>query len=187
MLIKLTRRIAAIGITLGGLAGCAALSPPPDLPTYAVAPGARVGVLLAINPAAAHEHVGTTVFNNFNEEQRFPWSLPDRVHANFVQALQRAGYEPVELDPAKFKAEVLARLMVRNNGQWAVAADRAQDFAALRQELHLSALIVAYSTPTLVSRECTQYGCTDRVAQNSGLFTRSMLFATTWFLSLIHI
>lgn len=163
------------------LVGCASLSPPPDLPIYAAPPGARVGLLLAISPTAAHEHVGTTIFNNFSAEQHFPWSLPDQVHADFVQALQRSGYEVVELDPAKYRPDLLVKLLHRDSGHWTVAPEQAQDFTALRDELHLAALIVAFSAPTLVSRECTQYGCSDRIAQQSGLFTRSMLFATSWF------
>jgi hypothetical protein len=180
MVVNLVRGLFALGVSIV-LGGCAALSPPPDIPAYSVAPGARVGLLLAISPIASHEHVGTTIFNNFSAEQHFPWSLPDRVHANFVQALQKAGYEVVELDPAKFKAQSLANLLVQNDRHWTVPAEEAQDFAALRQDMHLAALIVVQSTPTLVNRECTQYGCTDRVAQNSGLFTRSMLFITNWY------
>lgn len=180
MVKNFARGAAALGIFIV-LAGCATLSPPPDLPTYAAAPGARVGLLLAISPTAAHEHVGTTVFNNFSAEQHFPWNLQDLVRRDFVQALRDAGYEVVELDPARFKPESLARLMVRDAGHWTIAAEETQDFTQLRQEMHLAALVVAFSTPTLVSRECTQYGCTDRVAQSSGLFTRSVLFSTKWY------
>jgi len=174
------RGLIAFGISIA-LIGCAALSPPPDLPPYAVAPGARVGLLLSISPVVAHEHVGTTVFNNFSAEQHFPRSLPDLVHADFTQALQHANYEVVELDPAIYKAPSIAGLLVRENEQWTVAQEHVKQFAALREELHLSAIIVAYSAPTLVQRECTQYGCTDRIATHSGLFTRSFLFANRWF------
>lgn len=169
------------GLAAALLSGCASLGPPPPLPAAGLGAGAKVGLLVEVDASATHTHVGTTVFNNFARDVTMPFDLAGEVRSRVGGGLTAAGLQVVPIDAAAFPPGSLGALVQSRDGSWVVNPERAAVFKALREERGLSALIMVRGERTLVSRECSNMGCTDRTIGTSGLFTRSFLGMTRFF------
>jgi hypothetical protein len=177
----MTMRWIIAGFAALLLSGCASLAPPPPLPAAGLGAGAKVGLLVAVEPSATHTHVGTTVFNNFARDVAMPFDLAAHVRDSLTTQLSATGAQVVTIDASAIAPDKAGLLVVARDGAWAVNPEQAAAFKALRETQGLSALVVVYGTRTLVSRECSNMGCTDRNIDKSGLFTRSFLGMTRYF------
>lgn len=175
------QRLLAL-LLLAGLSACASLPPPPSSAAGRVPQGARVGLLVVgLDASAVHEHVGTTVFNNFTAPRSLPWHLGDRVKGALGGSLSAAGYTVVDLNPADVPPSAASELLVADASSWKPKPTHAALFARLKRDMNLAAVIVVTGQPTLASRECLGGGCSDRIAPKSGLFTRGMFGLDTYF------
>jgi hypothetical protein len=161
------------------LTACANL--PPPSPRFSIARGARVGVFVALPSSAVHEHVGTTVFNNFSTRRTLPFDLPSQAKADFSAALKSAGFEAVDLGASGFSASAINALVVPTSTGWQVNPAQAAAFEKLRKTLQLSAVVVVYGERTLAQLQCTGGPCTEWYVQTSGLFTRSVFNLTRYY------
>ncbi len=169
------------GLSALVLSGCASLAPPPPLPVAALASGAKVGVLVQIDGAGTHTHVGTTVFNNFVRDVPMPFDLAAQLNESLGKSLAANGLQVVQVDAKAMPPGEVNRLVVSRDGAWVVNPEQAAAFKVLRETQGLSALVVVNGTRTMVSQECSNLGCTERWIDKSGLFTRGFLGMTRYF------
>jgi hypothetical protein len=80
------------------LSGCASLAPPPPRPAAGLGAGAKVGLLVAVEPSATHTHVGTTVFNNFAHDVAMPFDLAAHIRDSLTTQLSATGAQVVTID-----------------------------------------------------------------------------------------
>lgn len=145
-------------------------------------PAARVGLLVVgVDKDAVHDHIGTTVFNNFSTPKQLPWDLGDRLREAFAGATKSAGYELVNLSTADVSPSAANTVIGRPSGAWEVPAASKATYELLRNDLKLDALVVVSGGPTLVVNECTSFGCSPRIISKSGLLTRSFLGMDTYY------
>lgn len=164
------------------LTACASISPPPPAPASSVPQGARIGLLVTgMDSSGVHEHVGTTVFNNFSAARNLPWDLGTRARTSFGAALSAAGYIVVEFTPQDLNPAAATALVEVVNQRWQVKPSAAAQVNRLRSDLKLDAVVAVVGQPTLASMECTGGPCTPRMAPKSGLFTHSMLGLTNYY------
>jgi hypothetical protein len=134
-----------------------------------------------MNSSAVHEHVGTTILNNFSTNRKLPWDLGARAKTAFSSALSDAGFEVIDLTASGIAAKAADALAVPRDQAWHVNPLQAQTFEQLHTRHRLDAIIVAYSQRTLASTECYGGPCTDRYVLTSGLFTRGIFNLTSYY------
>lgn len=172
-------RRAALALLTLLLVSCA--TPPPPAPSFTLAKNSKVGVLVALNSTAVHEHVGTTVFNNFSTERQLTWDLPKRASNAFSSGLTANGFDVVELGAQGFTKNEVDDLVVASGTSWQPNPVRSATLSRLKDELGLSAVVVVYDVRTLADLECGGGPCAERYVRTSGLFTRSFFGLTRYF------
>lgn len=168
----------ALSLSLAGLlSACATTAPLPPPPTQTAAAGTRVGIVVTgLDQSAIHQHVGTTVFNNFAAEKTLPWHLGERVKTSISSELKKRALEPVLVEAAELRGIAPESLVVNSASQtWEVPAASAEAVRRLQATHKIDALIVVSGKPTMASLECGGGGCIQRVLPKTGLFTRSLL------------
>jgi len=163
------------------LSACA--SSPTAVPTNIarMKAGTRVGVLVTgLDQSAVHEHVGTTLFNNFSNPKTLPRHLGEQTSAAIGTALTSAGYVTVPIEAEKFSVASLTSMFATSDGTWSVRPERKVDFDRLKQEMNVDAVIVVIGRRTLARLECFGGPCTERYIEKSGLFTRSVFNLNTY-------
>lgn len=174
-------RVLLVGFAALVLSGCASLAPPPPLPATALPAGAKVGLLVQVDGAGTHTHVGTTVLNNFARDVPLPYDLGAELRESLGRSLVASGLQVVTVDAKALPPSDASRLVVARDGAWTVNPEQAAAFKTLRETQGLSALVVVNGTRTMVTQECSNLGCTERWIGKSGLFTRSFLGMTRYF------
>ncbi len=175
---------SALALTAVGLvAACATLAPLPPPPTQQAADGTRVGIVVAgLDQSAIHQHVGTTVFNNFSAERTLPWHLGERVKAKLSSELKKRGLEPVYLEMEELRSIAPENLVVRSASQtWETPPASADTVRTLQEKHGVAALVVVTGKPTRASVECFGGPCIDRILPKTGLFTRSFFNLNNYF------
>jgi len=73
----------------------------PLLPKCPPPESAKIGVSISIPDTMHHYHIGTTIFNNFEEEFRVDGSLEKSLYAEFKRQVTDLGYEFVVIEPTE--------------------------------------------------------------------------------------
>ena len=155
------------------LASCATAPPAPKVK---IASGTRVGYWLQLDETPTHSHVGTTILNNFVLPSGETWPLTNVLRDALEQALRRqAGMEPVDLQAQGFRPDQLAGLVIQKDKEWIANAGKSETFVKLaRQGIRAVVLVQPHTGLHTVGLECSQFGCTERKADGTGLYSRSL-------------
>lgn len=160
---------------VGLLAACATTTSLPPPPAHQAADGSRVGIIVTgLDQTAIHQHVGTTVLNNFSAQKTLPWHLGEHVKASLSAALSKRGLEPVQLELSELRNVTPESLVVRSTSQtWEVPSASSDVVRDLQDKHRIASLVVVTGKPTVANLEC-RVGCVERVLPKTGLFSRSV-------------
>ncbi|HEX9392545.1 MAG TPA: hypothetical protein VF928_14640 [Usitatibacteraceae bacterium] len=161
------------------LAGCAT-APAAPVPSFALPAGSKVGILVALDRAPVHVHVGTTVFNNFSKSYSFPWDINEKATSTFSAQLKAASFVLIELASVGFKANEINALVTSDGRAWLDNPAQLAQLDRLRKELDVKAVVVVADKRVLADLECSGGPCAERYMDKSGLFTRSFLGLTRY-------
>lgn len=160
------------------LSGCSGLKPPAPVPSYSLAPGARVGVFVQIRKNPTHTHIGTTVFNNFSNSMPYEWDLHEQVERVLVSGLKSKNLEVINLrDEGKLSAADLSSLIVARDDLWVPGVGKESIVSKLR-DMDLAAVVFVRETESLAALECAGGPCSVFMTPGHGLFTRSFMGLT---------
>lgn len=171
-------RIAAlISITALFIAGCAT-SPP--LPKIESSRGDRIGVLVEAGDNPSHAHIGTTVFNNFSKKYPYNWNLRSEVTRTIEQTVRNSGFTAVDLRAEGINYADVSGLIQGTGEKWQITSGKEETMRRLREQLRLKAVLVLKETRVMTALECAGGPCSERYADNSGLYTRSFFGLTRY-------
>lgn len=154
------------------LAGCASgpSGSQPSVMKGALPAGSKVGLLISVGSGVAHEHIGTTIFNNFTKNRTLSFDVGDRARDYLSTRLAEGGFVVVDIERAGFRMDQFAHGL----------PSQTEHLGRLRQELGLQALVVVREQRVMASLECSGGPCSERYMEKSGLFTRGVFNLTRY-------
>lgn len=110
----------------------------PDIPKYKVLNSDRIGYLVDIkNKNIEHNHLGTTVFNNFEKSYSYDWKIKEQIEEELKSQIN---VKLVNLDQENISLESLNNLIIANEKEWIINKQNIYD--KLVNDLKLKAVIV---------------------------------------------
>lgn len=160
--------IAVLAVTTGR--ACA------ETPTgSALPPGARVGVMLNLEPQASHLYIGATAFQNNLTRHDPAWNYPGWIEQTLVTRLKERGLEPVMLPVPPALADRRGRTLSDSFSGYRDRIDK-RAFEPLQQAVQgqsLAALIVVETFSATAVRFPGGYSELPGFLRGYGLLTRS--------------
>ncbi|MBC7501605.1 MAG: hypothetical protein H7315_14075 [Herminiimonas sp.] len=155
------------------MTGCA--TAPVPVPSFAISPGSKVGLLVSLPSSPVHLHIGTTVFNNFTKPYELPETLDASATNRITTRLRENGFQPVDLKPLGWKISDVNALAKSDGQHWVANPDQLTQLNRLRNELGLRAIVVMTEARVSADLGCAGGPCSDRQMERSGLFSLSFL------------
>lgn len=169
---------ALIWITVLFISGCATTPPFPKIDSIQ---GDRIGIIVDIANSPTHTHVGTTIFNNFSKNYPYNLNLSSKVYEIIKRSAQSAGFIAVDLRAEGIHYSEVADLIRPAGETWQLTQGKESTLNRLHEELNLKALFVLKDSRVMTALECAGGPCSERYADGSGLYTRSIFGFTNYF------
>jgi hypothetical protein len=163
--------ILLVGMALVGCSGM------PSRPDVVLGKSSRVGVLVEIGTHPHQTHIGATVFDTFRKVYPFSWELKQLSKKVFIDKIEHAGFEAVDLEPMGYTYESIYGLVVRNGATWEFNPKRIETVKQLMDEQHLEAILLVKETAVAAEwKGMAGVGGADYISvEGSGLYSKLTL------------
>jgi hypothetical protein len=154
----------------------------PDIPTYTINQGDKIGYIIKAEKYPHHTHIGTTIFNNFSKTYNYDWNIQSYLENTFTTKLKGLkNISLVNLKEYNLTNEEISQLIIAKDDKWIVNPEKESLYQKLKMQLNLKAVIVIYDTTKMAHLECSAFGCSDFYSDGYGVFTRSILGMDNYF------
>lgn len=162
-----------IGVVIGLLvmivmSGCVKQ---PEIPKYHFNKSDRIGYVIEPSGNVYHSHMGTTIFNNYDQELSYSWTLEKDIQKALGKNVKRS---MINLRKHGISSNDIKDMIVAENGKWVVKKEAS--YKKLFNELHLKAVLLVSQEDTYVST-----GRDPIVMKSSGIASHSLLGLDRYF------
>jgi hypothetical protein len=129
-----------------------------------------VGIINLIDNEATHTHIGTTVFNNFEEKYPVSWDFPQKIEKELINKVRSStGYNVIVIQPSKTISENESEL-IDMTWNLKINSELIPEIKNVMQQNKVDVLLIIRDF-----KGEDYFTGTGKYLKNYGLFTRSFL------------
>jgi hypothetical protein len=164
-------------LALAGAAGCAASQPV----RLQLPPGARIGILNALEPQMTHTAVGSLRFNSFSQVHSVDWDIPNHINRAIEKGLRgQRGQSFVSLSvngPADWRQSMPGDVLSAVNGWMPRRLNAVLESTAEENRLDAIVTVSSYDSGAWPDAACFKIGKEAVAMKGYGLFTRDRVLS----------